>query len=160
MEPQQVRIEEFAALQELEEKSNELNQHSDQLEKLVESIRSNRARIKFYEEQHTDAKAAVELAKEARDASTEADQLQCLLSRMEQLKDQSTPPPLFEPVEALFLEHNQFQVEVSALTNHIVSLETAEHRCKETRLKAEETERRFHKRIKGTSCPLCGTQLK
>jgi chromosome segregation ATPase len=157
IEPQRERVTEFRALEELKERYDELEENSDTLAQLIETVRANKS--KQHRARYEEASTLLELADEAIGFSRRMLMLKWSIEKGEDLASRSVSPPPFDAVEEA---HDNFKIrtrQVEELEYHIRCVEDRKKDVTAWERSLEVRTDRLHKQTKGKECPLCGNQI-
>jgi hypothetical protein len=156
--PQQARIGEFHRLEGLEEESFIINKELDRLNKLVQSIITNRA--KEYEV-YCEAVAYVFcLAREVKIITKQENTLEDLIAQIERYRNKSTPPPDLTDVWQAHQNLVALDRQIDTLEDHIYELKQNELEHEKALMRAKVVATFFNQETKGQKCPLCGNPIR
>lgn len=154
LEPQRERISDFEKLKTLEGKKDEATTDHDDLNRLLEKMRANRA--KHWERKCADGRGVARLGRDAVDSREQAASLTKLLNNAARLKKEAVVPPDI----AFLIELDSTAIDgaarVDSLSELIEKIERLRTEVTTRGAAAAQAEETFHAETDGQPCPLCG----
>jgi DNA repair exonuclease SbcCD ATPase subunit len=157
IESQRDRVTEFRALEKLCERKDELEENSNTLGALIETVRANRS--KTHTAQNEDAVAVLELADKANGFSKYTLPLKWLIQKAEDATARSIPPPPFIGIKEAFRKWQLTASDILDLKWIIREIREANIHASTNAAIQQQAEMNFHLKTQGAPCPLCGNLI-